>query len=173
MVRSEMSVALIQFSALDLGKFLPIGREALDRSLSAAADASGKSPPLHHIMCMAAMKDSSLRIKAEACAPYLSMFHAGFAIGADERDCAEILEAAGMPSIMVESVQRGLNIVVLAGTLTQWRAAILRGSQAETRAAVRHVFNQVYSKFKTLGLAPMFDLKSTPNSDQTYVLSER
>jgi len=156
-----------------LGKFLPIGREALDRSLSAAADASGKSPPLHHMLCVAALKDSGSRIKDEGCTPYLNMFHAGFVIGADERDCAEILEVVGMPSIMVESVQRGLNLMFITGTLEQWRTALIRGSQPEARLEVRLTFNQIHSKFKSIGLSAVLDLKSKPHSDkQTYVISD-
>ena len=167
-----MSVVLVQFSALDLGKFLPIGQEALGRRLSAAADASGKTPPLHHILCVAALKNEKARISPEECTPYLNMFHAGFLIGVDERDCAEILEVTGMPAIMVESVQRGLNVVFIAGTLVQWRQALIRGCDPSTSSEVRHIFNQIFSKFSTIGLEPVLGVEKKPNSDQTFSLLE-
>lgn len=163
-------VALVQFSSLDLSKFLPLGRQAFDRNLADAADAAGYDPPLHHMLCIAALK-STEKMSAASAKPYLNMFHAGFLIGVDERDCAEILELAGMPSIMVDSIERGLSVIFLAGTLAQWRDAVLRGCQKEVSHEARHTYNQIFTEFKNVGLASAFNMVSKPNTrDQTFLL---
>lgn len=163
-------VALVQFSSLELKNFILLGRQGLDRNLSAAADAAGHEPPLQHMLCVAAMKNPSAN-KATDVIPYLNLFHAGFMIAADERDWAEILELAAMPCIMVESIERGLNMGYVAGTLLQWQAAILRGCQKEVSREVRHTYNLIYGKFRDVGLAPAFQFKSKPtNRDQTFLL---
>jgi len=84
-------VALVQFSSLDTRKFLPLGRQSLDRNLADAADSAGHEPPLHHMLCIAAMKNPNAK-SANDIKPILGLFHAGFIIAADERDWAEILE---------------------------------------------------------------------------------
>lgn len=163
-------VLLVQFSNLDVTKFLRAGRQGLDRNLAESADAAGHNPPLHHMLCVAALKNPDAK-SANDIKPYMGMFHAGFIIAADERDWAEILEIAGMPSIMVESVERGLNAGFIAGTLLQWQAAILRGCQKEVSREARHTYNLIYTEFKNLGLASAFSFKSKPNNrDQTFLL---
>lgn len=163
-------VALVQFSNLDIGKTLTIGRQALDRNLASNADAAGHEPPLHHMLCIASLKDKEAKT-ADDVKPYLAMFHAGFLIAADERDWAEILELAGMPCIMQESVERGLFVGFIAGTLSQWRDAILRGCQKETSREARDTYNKIYTEFKNIGLASAFSFRSKPhNRDHTFLL---
>jgi len=163
-------VALVQFSSLDTRKFLPLGRQSLDRNLADAADSAGHEPPLHHMLCIAAMKNPNAK-SANDIKPILGLFHAGFIIAADERDWAEILEVAGMPTVMVESIERGIFVGFIAGTLLQWHAAILRGCQKEVSREVRHTYNLIFTEFKNIGLASAFDFKSKPhNRDHTFLL---
>jgi hypothetical protein len=164
------AVSLVQFSSVSIAKLLPIGRQGLDRNLAESADAAGHEPPLHHMLTIAAMKNMHAR-SADDVKPYLNMFHAGFLIAADDYDWAEILELAGMPSLMVQSVQRGLSMGFIAGTLLQWQAAILRGCQKETSSGARQTYNRIYTEFKNIGLAPAFSFKSkdSPN-DHTFLL---
>jgi hypothetical protein len=99
------------------------------------------------------------------------MFHAGFLVAAEERDCAEILELAGMPSIRVETVERDIYAMFISGNLTQWRDAVLRGCQSNARRETRHVYNQIYTKFNDMGLAGIFSVKSKPHPrDHTFLL---
>lgn len=161
---------LVQFSNLDLQKYLRAGRQSLDRNLADGADAAEHEPPLHHMVCVAAIKNPDAK-SANDIKPYMGMFHAGFLIAADERDWAEILELAGMPCIMVESVERGLNVGFIAGTLSQWRDAILRGCQKEVSREARHTYNLIFTEFKNIGLSSAFDFKSKPHSrDHTFLL---
>lgn len=163
-------VALVQFSDVDLKTLLPLGRQAFDRNLAGEADRQGHEPPLHHMLCIASMKNPQAR-SAEDTRPYVNLFHAGFIIACSERDAAEILEVAGMPSVMVETVERGYLALFLSGSVAQWREAVLRGCQPEVSRGTREVYNGVYTKFKSMGLAGLFNVKSKPcRRDQTFLL---
>jgi hypothetical protein len=125
------------------------------------------------MLCVAAMKTPESRT-SEDIAPYLNMFHAGFLIASEERDCAEILELAGMPSIRVETVERGIFALFISGSLSQWKDAVLRGCQSNARRETRHVYNQIYTKFKDMGLAGIFSVKSKQHPrDNTFLLEYR
>jgi hypothetical protein len=165
------AVALVQFSSVDIGKLLPLGRQALDRNLAESADSAGHGPPLHHMLIVAAMKDAGAR-SATDITPYLNLFHAGFLIAADDYHWAEILELAGMPGLLVESTQRGLSLGFIAGTLTQWQAAILRGCQREVSTDACGTYNRIYTEFKNIGIAAAFRLKSKPNNQNGTFLLE-
>jgi hypothetical protein len=164
-------VALVQFSSLNLKKLIPLGRQALDRNLAAGADGCGYEPPLQHMLCIAAIKSEDTRCGPHSVKPYLNLFHAGFIIGADERDCADILSIAGIPSIMVECIERGINMLFVAGTLAQWRDAMIRGSTKEVSKETRHTFNLIYTEFKNVGISGVFNLTTREYPrDQTFLL---
>jgi hypothetical protein len=163
-------IALVQFSDLDLKTLLPLGRQAFDRNLAAEADRQGHEPPLHHMLCVANMKNPQAKA-VEDVRPYLNLFHAGFIVACNDRDAAEVLEVAGMPSVVVETVERGYLALFISGTISQWRSAVLRGCQPEVSRGTREVYNGVYTKFKSLGLAQLFNAKSKPSRrDQTFLL---
>jgi len=113
---------------------------------------------------------AAVKASATSVIPYMHLFHAGFIIAADERDCAEILELASMPSVVTPSIKRGISVMFVAGTLTQWRDAILKGCQRELSTEVRHTFNLVYTEFKNIGLEGAFNFKSISGRDRTFLL---
>jgi hypothetical protein len=167
-------VRLTQFSTVDLGILLPLGRQGLDRSLSEAADAAGLDPPLHHMLCVAAMKEKDLRANADSVKPYLNLFHAGFIVVSDERDFAEIFELAGMPSLLTETTERGICMAFMAGNLSQWRDAILRGCQKDVGRDARRIYNLIYGEFKKLGLTSIFEADQKQARDgQTFYLEHK
>jgi hypothetical protein len=163
------AVALIQFSNLDLQKYLVLGRQGFDRNLAAAADGAGHEPPLHHMLCVAGMKNPDAKSIVDL-VPYLDLFHAGFMVVADERDWTEILELASIPCTLAQSVERGLDVGFLAGTLTQWRTALLRGCQNRISREVRHTFNLIYNEFRKVGVAGAFEFREKQSSrDPTFL----
>lgn len=164
-------VALVQFSSLNLGKYLPLGRQALDRSLSEKSDAAGHEPPLHHMLCVTALKSPNEKASPLSCRPYLNLFHAGFLVVADDRDFIEILELAGLPCVITETVERNVSLSFISGTLDQWQTALLRGCQKAVSREVRHTYNLIYREFKSVGLEAVFDLYRTEHpKDQTFLL---
>lgn len=165
-------VALVMMSKLDTDTLLPLMRQALGRNIAAGPDAAGVEPPLHHLLCLASIKEVAK--SASAAKPYLNLFHAGFIIAADERDFAEVLEVAGLPSILVDSQQRGIKVAFIAGTVARWREAIIRGSVAATSKDVRVIYNQVYSCLSKLGLSPALDLYvSAERPDKTFLIEHK
>lgn len=163
-------VALVQFSSVEVPKLLVLGRQSLDRNLAEGADSAGQKPPLHHMLCIASIKNPDAK-SAKDVIPYMPMFNAGFLIAADERDWPEILELASMPCVLTESIERGLLVGFLSGNLTQWSVAILRGCQKETSREVRGTYNKIYTEFKNIGLSPIFKFSSkTNNRDHTFLL---
>lgn len=163
-------VVLVQFSSVDVPKLLKLGRQALDRNLAESADGAGHNPPLHHMLCISSIKSPYAK-SANDVKAYLSLFHAGFLVAADNRDWAEILELASMPCLMTESIERDINVGFIAGSLLQWQAAILRGCQEDTSKEARHTYNLVYTEFKNIGLSTAFDFKSRPHKrDHTFLL---
>ena len=166
------AVSLVQFSGININKLLPLGRQSLDRNLADAADSAGHDPPLHHMLCVVAIKNPVAR-NANDLKPYLNLFHAGFIIAADERDWAEILELAGMPSIMVQSIERGYSVGFVSGNLLQWAGAILRGCQKEVGREARRTFNLLYTEFGNIGVASAFDFETKQHKDKTFLLEHR
>ena len=162
--------ALVSFTSVNLKKFLPLGRQAFGRNLAEQADSSGYEPPLHHMLCIAALKDKGKQNIASL-APYMGLFHAGFVFAVDERDAAEIISICGMPAVLSESQARGISVIYVAGLLTQWQEAVLKGCRPEVGRETRHVFNLVYSEFKKLNLAELFKANQVQSkTDQTFYL---
>ena len=163
-------VALVQFSNIDLKTLLPLGRRVFDRNLAGEADRQGHEPPLHPMLCIAGMKNPEAKV-AEDTRPYVNLFHAGFIAVCRDQDAAEILEVAGMPSVMIETIERGYVALFISGSVAQWREAVLRGCQPEVSRGTREIYNGVFTKFKSLGLAGLFNVKSKPSRrDETFLL---
>lgn len=167
-------VVLASFSRVEMDTLLPIARQAFGRSIAASADKAGFDPPLHHMLCIAAIKEKNLKPTASSAAAYLDLFHAGFFIAASEYDFAEILEIAAMPSVSADTVTRGVRAAYIAGTLTQWRQAIMRGCVADTGPEARHVFNGVYKALCKLGLSPALQLQpGQEREDKTFLIEHK
>ena len=167
-------VVLVQFSNLDLGKLLPVGRKAFDRNLAEPADKAGFEPPLKHMLCIAAIKDRTLRASAKAVVPYLNMFHAGFLIAMDEMYAAEVLELAGLPCVMEESeTTRGMMFAIISGSLEQWKSVLLRGCSQVASFEARTIFNKIFSEFKRIGISPAFETKQDTSQDGTFYLESK
>lgn len=169
-----MSAALAMFSQLNTDMLLPLMRQALGRSISAAADKASFDPPLHHMVCIACMKEPDVKLTAAAVKPYLNLFHAGFIVAADERDFAEVLEVAGLPSVMVDTLQRDTRCAFITGTVAQWRDALLRGGVSTVGSSTRHIYNDIYREFSRLGLAPAMELTVTQERpDRTFLIEHK
>lgn len=162
-------VALVQFSYLDLGKFIKIARLTLDKNPASTPDSAGFDPPLHHALCVAALM-GDISPKSEECRDILSLLQAGFMFAVDDRYTAEVLSVASMASILVPTVERGVELAFVSGTLLQWREALVRGSSRKVSMAVRDIYNKVFREFKTARLSGAFDLKIVQQPDQTFLL---
>jgi hypothetical protein len=93
-------------------------------------------------------------------------------IGADERDMLEILQLAGMPFVVVETIVRGVQAAVVTGTLSQWRDAVVSGCSRGVPTPVRHCFNKLHGLFIAVGLNVWGDYTPRSAPDQTFLLLE-
>jgi hypothetical protein len=121
---------LIQQPSVHFGTLLGLTREALGYSLAAKSDASGRqmSDAERFLSCLEAMRHQNA---TPALWPHL-LGHVSFSVAlvADDRDVLDILEvASGMPFVRAETKHRGVEIVLITGTLAQWRDAAMSGTQ--------------------------------------------
>lgn len=167
-----MSAAqLVGFTSLNLKALLPLMQAAVGRNVAEVADAANLAPPLHDMLCIAAMK-GDVRASADSVRAHTHLFHAIVLVGCDERDTAEVLSLASMPSIVTPSKARGVDCVLLAGTVEQWIDAVTRGCDKSVSREVRAIYNGVYHQFSKVRLGPLFP---TPvdNRDQTFLLEKK
>lgn len=163
-------VALILLTKLDAPSFLPLSREILGYSPATAADAASLNDIAHQLVCLASFKDKHLPPTVKAATAHLNLLHAGFLIAIDERDTVEILEIATMPFVSTDTLSRGIDAIILSGTLAQWRDAVGRGCCEDVSRDVRHAFNSIYRKLCGIGLKEMFGKQVIDKQDQTFLL---
>jgi len=160
---------------VDMSTFLGIALKVLGRSPVATADASGLqlSDTGRFLSCLASLRNSRAGVELN---PKL-LPHVSFSIliVADESDMMDILEcAAGMPFVVAETTLRGVLLVVVTGTLAQWKAAVLAGSSPDVIPTVRYVFNRLYGLFKDEQLDLWGDFRQYPAHDQvTFLLEDK
>ena len=168
-------IALVLLTKLNLHAFLPLSRDILGYSAAKAADGVSielKETP-HNIACIAAFKDEKHPPTFKADCPHLKLFQAGFLIAADERDMSEILELAAMPFALTQTMSRGVDAVIVSGTLAMWRDAITLACSSRTDVSreTRHTFNAAYKILCMEGLKDMFgDLHVAEQADRTFLL---
>jgi hypothetical protein len=163
---------LIQTPSIDFRTFIGLSHEVLGRSPAASSDACRRelSDAERFLSCLAAMRDERAPV---GLSPHL-LKHVSFSafIGADERDMLEILQLAGMPFVVVDTIVRGVQAAVVTGTLDQWRDAVVSGCAKGIPTPVRHCFNKLHGLFTAAGLNVWQDYSPRRDPDQTYLLLE-
>ena len=83
-----------------------------------------------------------------------------------------ILEASlGMESVVTDSIQRGVQVALITGTLAQWKRAVRAACKSSIATAVRQTYNAVYRQLSDQSLRPLFgDLREQKQTDQTFLL---
>lgn len=152
----QPGVALVLLSKLDLNTFLPLARRLLDYSVSKSADSFTFPDLAHQLVCIESFKNKQAPPKVTT--KYLELFSAGFLIAADEYDMLDILEATrGMPFIVTDTIERGIQVAIIHGSLAQWRRSIKLACEVQTTHAVKYVYNDVYRILCEHGLKNIFD----------------
>jgi len=164
---------LISAPSVDFRTFLGLSHKVLGRSPATSSDACRRelSDAEKFLSCLAALRDP---LAAAGLPPHL-LAHVSFSalIGADDRDMFDILQCcAGLPFVTAETTVRGVRIVVVTGTLAQWRDAVASGCGKGVTPSVRHCFNKLYGLFTASGLNVWGDYQTRQASDQTFLLLE-
>lgn len=169
------SAVLIQQPAIDLTTLLGLTHKLLGYSLSAKVDQSRLDPcdAERFISCLAALRDPDA---PAGITPNL-LTHVTYSalIAAEDRDLIDILEAgAGMPFVTAETIQRGIMVAVITGTLAQWRDAVKTGANPSAEYNVRFCYCQIMSLFEKHHLGNLWkDFNRNPLNDNTFYLEDK
>ena len=147
--------------------------EVLGHKVTHAIDNTEKnlSDAERFLSILAAMRDAN----APAGLPPNLLTHVSFSVltVADGCDMMDILEScSGMAFTHAETKLRNVLVVVITGTVQQWRDAIVTGTN-HSQATVRAGFNQMHDLFVQAGLVSVWnDYEQKPQDDGTYLLIE-
>ena len=168
-----MSAAkIVGFTSLDTRTLLPLVEKVTGRNIASFADSKNLNPPLHHLQCLASFKgEETINIQRNV-SLYCSMMNAVVLVVCDNRDTAEILELASLDSISSKTINRDFDCLLLSGTLTNWRASLLRGCSKSATDAVRKIFNLVYQQFVSHGLGDVLGVSTIPQRGSDIFLLE-
>ncbi len=107
--------------------------------------------------------------KAVKQVPYiLDMLHFNFLIYA-ERDYAVELNKRTTLKMIANHWSDDKSVLLLTGSLYDWRNAIISFSTKEMNFDLRYIFNAVFLLFDQLGIKIMFDRTKIELSDQTFI----
>jgi hypothetical protein len=156
---------LILKTQLNQDVFLPLCSEILGRSPARTADTDGLVDIRHLISTISNFSETP-----ETDSYDLLQF--GFLIVADERDLAEILEvASGMAFALTETIIRGIQAVIITGSLRQWTQAVARGCRKNQSTSIRACYDKIYLDFCQLGLSSIFCATKRDLPDHTFYLT--
>ena len=165
-----MDAILITQPTPDLRTFLGVVSGALGYSPATAADACRRkmSETEKFLSYLAAVRDPD----APAGFNDGLLAHASFSLllAAPEAEMLSILShASGMPFVVSNTLVRGISLVILTGTLSQWKEAIASGLSAVSNA--RPCYNKLYTIFVEVGINVWIDYRVTTAKDKCLLLT--
>jgi hypothetical protein len=151
--------------------FAPLCREMLGYSPVRKADSVTLKEIPHLMVTLAGFKNKDIAPNVKATTDVYDLLHFGCLFAADERDMTAILEiVSGMPFAFTETLARGIQAILVDGSIRQWRRAILRGCRTDQTTQTRCAFNALYTAFGQLGLADVFGASKRDAKDHTFLL---
>jgi hypothetical protein len=160
------SAILILQPQFNQGLFLTLCKDMLGESPARAADSEGLRGLAHLI---ATLREFSGKPETDV----YDLLQFGCLMASDERDTPSILEVlSGMQFALTETVLRGVQAIVVSGTLRQWVTAVSKGCRKDQTTAVRFCFDKVYMCFCQQGLAAVFSGVKHDLPDHTFYLTE-
>jgi hypothetical protein len=150
-----VNAVLISEPSIDFATLLGLTHEALGQNIADAADASHRKlcPAEKYLTCLAAMGDMSSLITPRL----LSHVSFGFLIVVDRHEVVNILNVAvGMPFVSVDTLMSGCELIILTGTLAQWRDAIASGTSKGAPPIVRACYSIILRIFDQMGLSAVW-----------------
>jgi hypothetical protein len=150
-----VNAVLISEPSIDFATLLGLTHEALGQNIAEAADDSHRKlcPSEKYLTCLATMADVSSVITPRL----LSHVSFGFLIVVDSHEVVSILNVAvGMPFVSVATLMNGCDLIVLTGTLAQWRDAIASGTSKASQSIVRACYSRILHIFDQMGLSAVW-----------------
>jgi len=167
------NAVIIQTPNVDFGAFLGLAREALGYNPAARLDASAieRGEAERFISCLAAIEDRTAQPGLTA--HLLDHATVSVLVAADLADALEIEAVAAMPCVTAETKLREVRLLILTGSLGQWKRAVLSGSIPIRFATVRACFNRIMTAFVAAGLNLWKDCKRDAAPDGTLLLEDK
>jgi len=168
-----MRSTFIARPAVDFDVLLQACDEVLDHKVTHGVDNTAKnlSNAERFLSILAATQD----VEAPASLPPALLAHVSFSVltVVDEIDILDILEScSGMSFTRAETKIRQVLLVILSGTIQQWRDAIVTGTN-HSQLTIRAGFNQMHDLFVQEGLSAVWnDYEQKSQADGTYLLLE-
>ena len=168
---------IIGRTAIDFSTFLGIALKVLGHSPAASADASGRhlTDASRFISCLATIRDEKAKITTDPNPKLLPHVSYSVLLIVDAADSLEILECATeMPFVATETMVRNVWMLIITGTLSQWKNAVRSGSSCEVETSVRYTFNKIQGLFQEEGVNLWTEYRQRPSPDQiTYLLEDK
>lgn len=159
------SAVIVLQPQFNQGLFLTLCKEMLGESPSRIADANGLKG-LPHLLSV--LKEFS----GDAQEDVHGLITFGCLLASDERDTPLLLEVmSGMQFALTETIVRGIQAILVTGTLHQWIQAVARGCRQDQTTAVRMCFDKIYVCFCQQGLAALFTGTKHDLPDHTFYLT--
>jgi hypothetical protein len=150
-----VNAVLISEPSIDFATLLGLTHEALGQNVAEAADVSHRKlcPSEKYLTCLATMADSQSIITPRL----LSHVSFGFLVVVDTHELIDILNVAvGMSFVSVPTLMAGCDIIIITGTLAQWRDAIASGTSKATQPTVRACYSKILWIFDQMGLSTVW-----------------
>lgn len=162
---------LINQPSIDFHTLIGVTHEALGRSIAAKSDACGRrlSDAERYVSCLAALRDPEA---LPALRPNL-LTHVSFSVlvVTESRDVKDILEAAStLPFVRSRTKVKGVEVLILHGTLAQWRDAVISGTHYEH---ARACYCKIASLFEGVGLPIWIDCTRKPVQGGLFLLEDK
>jgi hypothetical protein len=167
-----VNVALIVQPSIDFNTLLGITHEAVGRNIAAVADASPRSlsPSEKYVVSLASMKNPTPDVTESL----LSHVSFGILIIIDSHNVLDVLDvASGMSFVSVETEIPDCQLIVLTGTLAQWRDAIASGTSSSAATHVRTCYSKILLLFDQLGLSSIWKDYSWTSDRTGYYLEHK
>lgn len=166
------SAVIVATTVPDFGKLLGLTHQMLGYSIADAVDASRKQ---HHdiarfLACLAAFKDRDAKV--DPTPDLLRFCSVSVLLAADEEDILGIVQAAGMPFVVAETIKRGVFTAICTGTLDQWKDAVVTGSQSKLQV-VRECFGKIMGLFEAIQISLWKEFSVKTLNDRTLRLEDK
>lgn len=166
-----VEAVLINSPSIDFATLLGVAYEALGRNVASAADASHRKmvDAEKLLSCLAALRNGATAITASLLA------HVSFSVllATDQCDLLDILDVTSGMSFVRSTTPSGIDIVVITGTLRQWRDAVVSATGETALPAVRVCYSKILLLFDRAGLTSIWsDFERSPALDRSGFLLE-
>lgn len=168
----KSQVLIIQKPSIDFNAFLTVASQVLGYNPAAASDKSSKkmTDSERLILCLQALKNpDALKFRDY----FLKHINLSVMVLALEADLLEVMEiCATMPLVSTTTLRRDVGLVILTGTVKQWREAVAIGCSKDVSLTIGVLFTDIYQVLVKDGYGFVWNSYSVKNHNHGQLLLE-